>query len=438
MVLVTRQPMVDDSGLGQDGTYLNAAFFNQIYGQIDAQCNSAANPTLYPFNIIDEVVAARGVAASLSARLAVSLDTAGNLIVPAGVTSVAQLQTQVASRNLATNDDMSNWGLGSSVAPVGYSITGAGAGGATIAQAGAGQADTTTLGAGKYCAKLTNVTGDAQLRQSIISTANFGLWSLAGAATGIKGRWVSVGMWMQTAVNNCAKVFIDDGAVVTGSTVFCPSDGAPHWVTASVQISNGATKLDVYGDVAQAGTVYMGGLQVEFSQFGPTTWNPMSQTPIAPGVSRLLDSQISTGGVNGGAGSDGTLFSFAVLPGQLAINNQALRVTLDFTMANNANTKVVKFWFGATSVTVTNFPWQFASPSARIVAVVTRTGATAQWITSSGLVATSVATGGVMGGIASAAAETLSNSITLKYTGNGTAASDIVAYSMITEYLTLN
>lgn len=83
MTLVTRQGMADDSGVFTDGTVVNKAFFDQIYGQIDDQCHSTTSVTtqaLKPKAITDEVVAARGNRASLDARISGVISPDGNFL----------------------------------------------------------------------------------------------------------------------------------------------------------------------------------------------------------------------------------------------------------------------------------------------------------------------------------------------------------------------
>lgn len=57
--------VTDDDGTGQSGTIANAAWVDAIEASINALIHSAANPTVTPEDIIDEVVAARNGAASL-------------------------------------------------------------------------------------------------------------------------------------------------------------------------------------------------------------------------------------------------------------------------------------------------------------------------------------------------------------------------------------
>lgn len=70
MTVVSRQAMSDDDGTFTFGTAVNKAFIDAIYDQIDDQTHSAANPTIKPKAITDEVVTARGGEANLAAKLA--------------------------------------------------------------------------------------------------------------------------------------------------------------------------------------------------------------------------------------------------------------------------------------------------------------------------------------------------------------------------------
>lgn len=70
--------IVDDSGTKQDGTIFNKALFDAILASINAEIASATNPSEHLDDIIDEIVEARGDAASIGDRLDVFLDPDGN------------------------------------------------------------------------------------------------------------------------------------------------------------------------------------------------------------------------------------------------------------------------------------------------------------------------------------------------------------------------
>lgn len=78
MVLLASWPTTtDDSGTKTDGTMANAALFDAIKASVEDQVHSATNTLVKPKTITDEVIQARGSAASLDARLDVSLNEDG-------------------------------------------------------------------------------------------------------------------------------------------------------------------------------------------------------------------------------------------------------------------------------------------------------------------------------------------------------------------------
>lgn len=77
MALASWPSITDDSGLFTDGTVINKALFDAIKASIENDVEAVTNPSVKAKTIIDEVVAARGSAASLTARISASLSAAG-------------------------------------------------------------------------------------------------------------------------------------------------------------------------------------------------------------------------------------------------------------------------------------------------------------------------------------------------------------------------
>jgi hypothetical protein len=151
-----------------------------------------------------------------------------------------------------------------------------------------------------------------------------------------------------------------------------------------------------------------------------------SSGSFAPAVGRLSSNSTPVGNV--GAGED-NLMTYALPANALATDGQTVRVTCWGTTAANANGKVVKAYFGATSVTLINgglnaIPWfiQF---------FIVRTGAATQQL----LGVYQSRNGGTadVQVLRATPAETLSNSITLKLTAEATADNDVVQQFMMVE-----
>lgn len=263
---VTRQTMTDDSGLFVDGTVVNEAFVDQIYDQIDDQCHSATNPTQTPAETTDEVIEARGNAASLDARISGVVDDDGNPVPAAGQATETQLARAEGNINLVENSDLEDWAAGATAAPDHYTLSGVGA---AIAKTGAGEADTVDLGTGTYAARVTSGGGAAaKLVHEVFSAAEVALYR------SIFGRKIGFAIRANVANSNVLRVVIDDGTTITASPY---ATGSVDDQTLSVvhTISASATKLEVYAEVALGANVaYVGGFTAVFSDVAPAGWNP--------------------------------------------------------------------------------------------------------------------------------------------------------------------
>lgn len=138
----------------------------------------------------------------------------------------------------------------------------------------------------------------------------------------------------------------------------------------------------------------------------------------------------STAVVNNGTTVETDLVSYTLPASSLSVNGQKLRITAVGTYTNNTNTKTAKLYFGSTvlssisTATLTVTGWQ-------ISAVLARTGATTQiatgttWAGNTGAGSTGTQL------IVASPAETLANAITVKVTGQSSAASNDVATSLV-------
>lgn len=291
MVLLTDSgwpTYTNDSGPGTNGTIGDEDFFNDFRDAIDSLCHSLTNPTLTPADLIDEVVTARGSEASLDDRLSEALNPDGTLKTQATLVSVAQSQTFIGAQSLARNDDLTAWSGGGSAAPDNFTLTGAGA---TVARTGSGEGDTFTFGAGRYAVKVTSAGAEAKLTQDIIASADFGFY------TEVKGRKVAFACKCKASVPSLASIVCDDGVTTTrggstGNGTYHPGDGNTAWIYGVHTISNSATKLSFYADVASSGSAYFGGFVFLWSDIAPSDWIPFSVIPDATSSLRGL---VSTG-----------------------------------------------------------------------------------------------------------------------------------------------
>ena len=230
---------VDDSGTGRDGTVVNAAFIDTVITAINNQVLSAANPTVTPEDIIDEVIAARDAYGSLDARLD-DLPTALGISTYATVT---QLLGGIGGVNLAMNDDDLLWPDGDAAAPDGYVVAGAGA---TTARCGTGLGDTTRK-VGDFSAKLTRVGNDCTLTRSILGAAAF------ARADFLKTLYAAGGAYVKCATANAVRVAVADGAG-TAYSAYHTGGGAWEWLPVTRQINAGATVLSIGLEIAGSNT----------------------------------------------------------------------------------------------------------------------------------------------------------------------------------------
>lgn len=317
MTLVTRQSMTDDSGLFIDGTALQKSFFDQIYGEVDAQCHSTTNPTVTPKAAIDEVVAARGSKASVDARLDVVLNEDGTLKTQASLVTAAQVQSALGSRNVAVNGDLADWTLGGALAPDSFTLSGAAA---TIARTGPAMVDTFTFGTGGggFAAKVTRAGTDWKLTQDIIAAADFAKF------VNVKSQKISVAVKGKTAIGSLLRIVIDDG-VSTDASSYHTGGGTEEHLSVTHTISNSATKVSVYVEgTGSNGDAYVGGFIFVFSDLAPSDWSPLSIIGDANLTSKGL--------ITTGAQSIAGVKTFASPP--IGIDGYA-RKTADFTKNNS-------------------------------------------------------------------------------------------------------
>ena len=283
MSQVTRQGMVDDSGIFTDGTVVNEAFIDQIYDQIDDQCYSSTNPTVEPHEITDEVVAARGNLASLDARISVVVDDDGVPVPNASAVTQAEA-AEISQTNCVLNETFIIWAAGDSAAPSGWTLAGTGA---ACARAGTGLGDTKRK-VGDFCAKLTFGSTTLTLVQDVLPTAAF------ARIDHLQGEDVGFGAWVWASAASQSRIFITDGVTTTFST-YHTGDSTWQWLSLEHVLSGSATKIQVGISVESgaANPAYFSGPTLLFSTIAPTNWRP---TPtLMSTVGFIIPSGQSTG-----------------------------------------------------------------------------------------------------------------------------------------------
>lgn len=270
MVLMVSWPtLTDDTGTGQDGTPVDHTFEAAVKTSIEDQVHSSTNTTIKPKTITDEVVTARGALANLNARISPVISSAGALIVPATVALIADAQSLVHTNHIP-NSDFILWSQGDAAAPDYWVLSGASA---TVARTGSGLGDTYQSGYGDFAVKLTNVSQEAKLTHTLVSTTSI------LRCVSIKGRTVTVGVRCKASSASQASIIVDDGVGTTrggvsGNGTFHSGGGTTEWLYATHTISASATKLAVYLSVATAGAAYFGAVILDFSLYAVLGFHP--------------------------------------------------------------------------------------------------------------------------------------------------------------------
>lgn len=260
--------LADDSGNGQTGTVLDAAWAAALKADINLLLHSTANPTLSPAQITDEVVQARGSKASLDARLDVSLNNDGTLITGSTPTFYS-IGNGIGATNLVLNDDFLLWSAGDAAAPDGWSLSAG-----TIARAGVGLGDTTHL-IGDFCVKHTSVNA---LVQTIIAVgtewARFS--TLIGTAIWSNvSPYVTAGVWVKTGFPGTF-LGINDGAGTTFSTEH-PGDGNWRFLSCRRLLTAASTSLSLFIG-ASGNAAYFSGATCMFGENQLYAWQPSPKT----------------------------------------------------------------------------------------------------------------------------------------------------------------
>jgi hypothetical protein len=382
---ITRPTIVDDSGTFTDGTVINEAFFDDIFDEIDDQCHSATNTTIKPKATTDEVVTARGNLANLNARISGVVDADGNPVAAAGQATETQVARAEGNINLVLNSDLEDWTAGTTSAPDDYTLSGASA---AILKTGAGEADTTDLGTGTYAAKITSGAGAAaKLTQAIIATADYSKYR------SVDGRKVGFAIRAKVANSSVLRVVVDDGVTTTASA-YATGSADEQTLTVVHTISDSATKLDVYAEVALGGNVaYVGGFTAVFSDLAPL-WNPGWAKFRQDILDETIPTQVKIGGVPKTVAAAGVLLSShttsqkdtngdtyytIVIPGgTLGTDGDRLRVKF-FVLAENTTAQNIAPFaqFGATAVTVVQVG-SGATTRFEVEVEIVRTGAATQ------------------------------------------------------------
>jgi hypothetical protein len=324
------------------------------------------------------------------------------------------LQTSIEAINLCNNGDMLRWSGGTTAAPDGFILTGAGA---TIARTGPAESDTFTFGAGRFAAKVTRSGADAKLTWTVVSTGQ-----MADNAA-LKGKSISVGAYTKSSTASHIRLTIDDG-VGTSSSSYHTGGGSAEWLSLTRVLNAGATKLEVYAEVNSTNAAaYLGGLHITYGEVKPLAWAP---SPDACGL--IYYSTTAVGNV--GAGED-DLMSYPIQANTLNYDGKALRITAWGDYGANGNSKIMRGYFAGTGVVLMN-----GAPNAqnwKAEMMIVRTGASAQVLSGWSFIRGAGADVFTPAQVTPAGDTT--TTLTAKFTGDATSNNDVRQQGMMVEVL---
>jgi hypothetical protein len=129
------------------------------------------------------------------------------------------------------------------------------------------------------------------------------------------------------------------------------------------------------------------------------------------------------------------LFSYTVPADTLAVNGQALRLSVLVAIAANANNKKIDLKFGGKTLTLLNAAVNVANAQALFIAWIIRTAETAQVLHGLGTVATNSGVGGAAYGASDVGTEDLTTALDLVIEATGVNNDDLRGYTFFVEVL---
>lgn len=319
-------------------------------------------------------------------------------------------------QNYLANGDFEHWLAGTAVAPTYWTLGGAGA---SVAR------DGTNKKLGLYAAAITRAGTDCYLEFDLEATGLPDTWW--------RGKVVTLGCWVRATVASRARLLIVDSAGSSASayhsggssfeflTVTRTVDAAAISLVVRLQIDTGNTTAQFDGAILALGQ----GL----ADFVPDrVMTPAGGSGSLAGPVGHL--HVDTGSYANSGSGETDMAAYTLKANVLNQNRRALRITAWGTCAANGNTKTLKFYVGASAITLN---WTTTAPNNvqwRVELLVWRTGA------SSWTVVPLSAFGAVLQVITSSSpTESTAADVTLKFTGQGAISNDIRQFFCLVELL---
>ena len=245
---------------------LNGEFNNILNNAVSLISPLTANVSAGNFQITD-----------LTAEAVTSAFSSGNTGRVGYRTDLARLQTYTgsvnqivamandAAMNFTFNSDFELWGLGTALAPSGWTLA-ASAGSPTIAKdTTAGQFKTGTASA----TVTASASAETQLYQDVDLISGFGPATWWGSKT------VTVGGWVRATSASKARLFIDDGAATTYSS-YHTGGSSLEFLTVTATLQTTPTRVRVGGAIVSGGATAQFDSIVFVSGPAVTDWFPSS------------------------------------------------------------------------------------------------------------------------------------------------------------------
>lgn len=242
---------VNSSGVPGTGTKITAELLDGI---LDALLLAIYDPSLEddPPSIAREVSGARGVYASLDARLD-ALEALAS-----GGAATAAVPGQM---NLVPNGNFLIWGEGVTSAPSYFGSTGSPTFAAVSARGGADSAKIV----GPYYCNMTSAGGARDLYIDLLQATDLS----ADGSFPLAGQEFAAGVFVKTSTSGSVSIYIDDGVSEKLLAANTHSDGTWAWVSGSTTLSSSASKLRLIVRLSAAITVGLSGLCAYASDSAP-------------------------------------------------------------------------------------------------------------------------------------------------------------------------
>ena len=209
---------------------------------------------------------------------------------PLSVDKLSDTFKNINPTNLLSNGDFENWSAGTSVAPDGWALGGAGA---SVAR------ESSIIKLGTYSAKVTRAGTDCYLYNT-----NYNVAPILGKGIEYwKGRKITIGCWVYATVAARARLSMTDN-VNTANSSYHTGDSTWQWLTMTMTFDSSATLLVLYLQVNNGNTsaYFDGAMCVEGESIFAFSPKPLVEPILLTAGASVLDTlnyiQVNIDGTN--------------------------------------------------------------------------------------------------------------------------------------------